>query len=114
MDGFYVAYLTGKAGNSLGVFTFINGIIVGADVGGVIYEGSYQVDSQNSLINGILKYKVSAGGSLITGFTAPHDLEFSVPFQIPASFADGNVVRVDTPNGPVNAKFQKIRGVEGL
>lgn len=114
MEGFYVAYLTGAAGSSMAIFTFLRGVVVGADAGGMTYEGTYEVDEAASQVIGSLSYRVPAGVSLITGFQAPEGSEIKMPFSIATSFADGDIVRIDTPAGPVNAKFQKIRGGEGL
>lgn len=114
MDGFYVAYLTGVSGSSLAVFTFMRGVVAGADVGGVLYEGTYKLDEAQSQVVGYVNYKIPAGVGLITGRVADDSAKLSIPFSISSSFANGDVVKIDTPNGPVNAKFQKIRGAEGV
>jgi hypothetical protein len=42
MDDFYVAYLTGNAGTSALVFVVLEGRLVGANVGGLKYDGTVQ------------------------------------------------------------------------
>ena len=34
-----------------------------------------------------------------------------VQFDLPNNFADGQIITIETPLGPLNAKFQKIRGL---
>ncbi|WP_332700446.1 hypothetical protein [Devosia sp.] len=110
MDGFYSAYFTGVAGNSLGLFAFKEGRITGADVGGMQYDGNYVVDEQRSVISGKIVYIILPGHQLVTGIAAgaePIRVEF--PLELPVGFSDGRVLQIPTPSGVVNARFQKLR-----
>lgn len=110
MDGFYAAYFTGAAGNSMGLFAFREGTITGVDVGGMHYDGTYKVDEDRALIVGSIIYVIQAGHSLITGIAAgPDPMKVEFPLELPLGFADGRVLTIPTPSGVVNARFEKIR-----
>ncbi len=107
----YVAYLTGVAGQSIGLFYIGEGILSGIDIGTMRYDGAYVVAEDGSL-EGALDYVIPAGVSLITG--APPGVaptKITLKLKLPANFADGQVVTVETPLGPVNAKFEKIKDI---
>ena len=109
MDGFYVAYLTGRGGNSVILFAIKASIVIGVDVGGMKYNG--RVDQEtNGTATFHIEYILSPGTPLITGVgnvatTTPVSLDFTVP----ANFADGVIVGIQTPFGPVNARISKLR-----
>jgi hypothetical protein len=105
----YVAYFTGVAGQSIGLFYIGDGMLVGIDVATMQYNGSYQIRPDGGL-EGLVEYVLPAGAPLITGTpvgAAPTSV--SVKLALPADFADGRVITIETPLGPVNAKFEKVR-----
>jgi hypothetical protein len=109
MDGFYVAYVTGRAGVSMLMIVISNGTIVGADVGGIKYDGTISPKPNNSGFHCSVVYVVPAGATLITGSQPPLTPQrIPIEFDLPQPFVD-RVVTIETPLGPVNAKFQKIR-----
>ena len=107
----YVAYLTGVAGQSIGLFYIGDGVLAGIDVGTMPYDGAYTVKPDGSL-EGAVEYVIPAGISLITGApagTAP--TRVTIKLSLPARFDDGRVVTIDTPVGPVNVRFEKIKDI---
>lgn len=105
----YAAYFTSFAGQSLGLFYIGDGLLVGVDVGTMQYDGNYKIMPDGSL-EGMVEYVVPPGVSLITGAppsATPTRLQLKL--TLPAGFDDGRVVTIQTPAGPVNAKFEKIR-----
>jgi hypothetical protein len=111
MDGFYLAYLTGKAGSSIAVFIIRENVIVGLDAAGMSYDGTIEPKSDGSGFVCKVVYVVPAGVPLLTGaspLAEPHRVPLT--FELPTDF-DGKVVLVVTPLGPVNVKFQKARGI---
>jgi len=104
----YIAYLTGSGGQSIGLFYVGGGVIAGIDVGAMQYDGSYSTTQDGSLA-GTLNYVVPAGANLITGPSAPTPMKVPLELRLPAGFADGRVVSINTPLGPVNAKFEKLK-----
>lgn len=110
MDGFYLVYATGRAGHSILVVVIREGTIVGADVGGMKYDGTIKDDGQGYVCSVV--YVVPPGAVLITGAPAPTaPLRVPVSFNLPKGFADGRVIGINTPMGPVNAKFEKVRDI---
>jgi hypothetical protein len=108
----YAAYFSGLTGASLGLFFIGDGVVAGADVGGIAYDGNYSVNASGDLV-GTLAFVVPAGSPLITGFTAEPNspVKIEMPLSLPACFYDGRVVRISTPTGPVNARFERIRDI---
>ncbi len=110
MDGFYIAYLTGAVGNSVLVFVLMKGKFVGADIGGMKYDGTYKVKPDGSGIKCSVVYVIQAGRALITGAPASQTpITVPLAFELPREFADGRVITIETPRGAVNAKFEKVR-----
>ena len=107
-----IAYFTGGAGQSFGMFYFAKGIVAGADIGGIKYDGNLVEQKDGSLL-GPVKFRVPAGTQLISGMTAgTTDQEVVAEVNLPAGFAEnGTVVRIDTPAGPVAARFELLREV---
>ena len=109
MDGFYVAYLTGRGGNSTLLFAIRSSTLVGVDAGGMKYDGRVE-PAANGTIAFHVEYVVSPGTPLITGAgNVAAATPVSLDFTVPANFADGVIVSIQTPFGPVNAKFSKLR-----
>nr|ALS90431.1 MetaGeneMark_Unknown Function [uncultured bacterium] len=50
----YAAYFTGKTGNSMGMFVIGDGLITGADVTGVNYDGRY--DAFGKTLRGVVDF----------------------------------------------------------
>src|ERR1700682_1321617 len=108
MDGFYVAYVTGRAGNAVVLLAIRGTTLSGVDAGGLKYDG--QILPVENGFKCSFVYVVPAGSTLITG-PAPVTEEIRVPleFILPKDFSKGVVVPITTPFGPVNAKFEKLR-----
>ncbi|KWV59824.1 hypothetical protein AS156_30330 [Bradyrhizobium macuxiense] len=109
MDGFYAAYLTGRAGNTIVLFAIRGEIFIGVDGGGLKYDG--QVEATERGLKCTIVYVIPAqAANLITG-ASPPATEQRVPleFVLPKDFWNGQVIGITTPMGPVNAKFQKLR-----
>lgn len=107
----YVAYFTGVAGQSLGLFYIGDGLLVGIDVATMQYSGSYTTEADGTM-RGVVEYVLPAGTALITG--APSGAvpaRISVNLTLPPNFADGQVLTIETPLGPVNARFEKIKDI---
>lgn len=112
VDGFYAAYLAGATGNSLAMFVFKAGVVAGADAGGGRYDGNYAVTSDGKHIQANIRFTLPIGNFSITGAAASSEpLSIDVQLKLPMDFNRSDVHRIDTPIGPVNAKFEKIRGV---
>ena len=105
----YAAYLAGVSGQSIALFYIGDGVIAGVDVSLMQYDGKYSLTSDGGL-DGALEYVVPAGVGLITG-APPSAISTRVAMRLklPPNFADGQTLTIDTPTGPVNARFEKIK-----
>ncbi len=112
LDGFYTAYFAGSTGNSLGMFIFLNGVVTGADVGGGRYDGTYRLSSDGTRIVAEIQFSLPVGNLSITGVAAEvAPISVKMTLELPTEFNRHDVHRLETPLGPINAKFEKIRGI---
>lgn len=111
-DGIYAGYFTGTVSSSFGLFLFGDGRITGADAGGAVYLGSYRVDATKRIVEGEVTLSAPPHTPLITGAVsgdAPIDLR--IPIKLPDVINEAEVYRIETPVGPVNARFRKLRSL---
>ena len=102
----YAAYLTGKGGSALALLRFHDGVITGLDTGEACYDGEYSLEPDKQKIVGTIKVNLPAGVPTITGVTSSErPLQFDVPFALPVQLDPNTIYRMETPTGPVNAKF---------
>ena len=101
---------TGAAGSGFGMFLIGDGIIVGADVGGMKYDGTLAALPDGSL-EGAVKYTVSSNVSLVTGVVVNETQEISAVVRFPANFATGAIFQIDSPSGPLNVRLEYIRDI---
>jgi hypothetical protein len=113
MNGFYTAYLTGKAGSGVALLAIKDSLIVGVDVGGMKYDGRIDPKPDDAGFSCHIEYVVPPGMPLITG---PGPVAIATPvsitFDLPQNFAEGPVIGIQTPFGPLNVKFAKIRDID--
>jgi hypothetical protein len=86
-------------------------VAAGADVGGVIYDGTYRETAQEIELD--MNMTVPPGASLVQG-TAPRPTSYQVPFRatIPKSAIETNqAILVRLPPGPVNVIIRRIRAL---
>lgn len=111
MEGFYAVYYTGVAGFGHAVLILKDDIVSGADATGGVYDGTYaSVDGGGVSIEVVLT--VPAGTTLVTGQTLAAAYSQTIKANLPAEFGAGQPVPVQTPLGPVNAIFKKIRNLK--
>lgn len=109
-DGIYSAYLAGTAGNSFGMFVLKEGVIAGADAGGGIYDGNYSLADDGQSWMGSISFTLPVGSTTITGqIAAQEPVKIDVPIKLPLNFASSDFVRIETPTGPLNARFVLVR-----
>ena len=109
-EGFYSIAFTGQFGDSgFGIIVLDTGRVVGVDVGGACFDGTYTYNQQSKLIDVDLTLTVPPGVPLVQGVPARPD-EWSFDFK--ASFpkeTNETPVAVDTPFGPVNTIIRYLR-----
>jgi len=108
IEGFYVAYMTARAGTSILLFVIKDSKLTGVDVGGLKYDG--EVTEIKAGFHCSVVYIIPAGVPLITGAppsTSPQRIPLD--FDLPRDFANGQTINIVTPLGPLNARFEKLR-----
>lgn len=111
MDGFYRMAFTGAAGSGFGILVLREGVVVGADVSGATFDGTYAKARDRQVINVDVIMSMPAGASPVqTGIPIPSPI--SVPIQV--SISDTEILEelpklVQTPLGPVNVILKKLR-----
>lgn len=110
-NGFYTVYFTGVEVSGHAVFMLRDGVLVGADAAGGEYDGSYK-ENENGNYMVSLTVKMQAGMPLVTGAVSREGtLKQEINAAIPANFSNGRMVGIQTPMGPVNAIFRKLRNI---
>lgn len=110
-EGFYAAYMTASEGQGFVMLIFANGAIVGVDLGGVLFDGSYSV-GEDERLTGNVTVQVPPGLMVIQGASAgPSGLTYTVPVAFGVDSLSLEYIRLETPLGPVNLKLQKLRGL---
>ncbi|HXT09834.1 MAG TPA: hypothetical protein VN715_23250 [Roseiarcus sp.] len=111
LNGFYAAYLSGKAGQGFAMLVFRNGKIVGAGPLGESFDGQY-TDAGGDMLTVSVTTKAPANVALIQGgMTGPDGEIYTSNFQIPNNFSSQNFIRIETHRGPINVKLVKIRNL---
>ncbi|MBL9074619.1 hypothetical protein [Tabrizicola sp.] len=106
LEGIYTAYLTGIAGQGIAMFVFTKGRIAGADMAGLTFSGSYSV--KDGRMVGEVIYTMPAGTISITGASFDkYSDAIKVPINLPAEIDPTETYLINTPIGPLNAKFVK-------
>lgn len=112
-DGIYTLYMTGRSGNGIAVVVFLNGSISGADTGGGTYDGTYQTTDDGESISGKIIFNLPMGVGTISGVapqTEPTEIE--VPIALPLKLDESAYYRIETPNGPINTRFKKMKSLQ--
>ena len=109
-DGIYAAFVTGLASQGLLVLVLKDGIVTGADFAGVMLDGTYTVNDGGTHATLKLIGKSPPGIMTIQGKVIPEGGETNHIETVVALTGDVPFFRIETPNGPVNVRVQKLRG----
>lgn len=113
IDGVYAAYMTGASAQGFAMFLFQNGIIVGADPLGVLFDGEYLTGADAGPITGKVTVRVPPNGTVIQGVTSgPSGMTYEVPLTLVREFEQLDFLKIETPLGPVNVKLKKLRSLK--
>jgi hypothetical protein len=104
----YAAYITGSVGSTVALFYIGDGQIIGIDAGTMKYDGVFQIKPDGSY-QGILSYIPPKETLLVTGGSQSSNTKIEMPFSLPNGFWEGQVIRMPTPLGVVNVKFEKLK-----
>jgi hypothetical protein len=113
INGIFRIAFTGANGSGFGVLVLREGIIAGADIGGAVYDGTYTENSAAKEIGINVTMTAPAGVAPVqTG--VPLAAPISVPITATIAQADINSDKptlLQSPLGPVNVIFRKIRDI---
>ena len=77
-----------------------------------MYDGHYTIDHGNAQVNASITFILRLGHTSITGASSEEEpIRVDVPVTLPVVIETESVHRIDTPLGPINARFQKVRGM---
>jgi hypothetical protein len=111
MEGFFQIAFTGTAGSGFGMLVLHKGIVVGTDVAGASYDGSYTENAFTGELHFEITMNAPAGVTPVqTGI--PLATQISLPINASLLREDIGTEKptlVQTPLGPVNVLFKKIR-----
>jgi hypothetical protein len=110
MGAFYIMKYFGKAGAGGGTLYIGKGVVVGTDIQGAKFDGTYQVSGDS--MRGVVRVTAPASGStLVTGQTLPAGAAFDLRFDLPAhTFADGRPHALEGYEGEkLLVVFEKVR-----
>lgn len=112
IEGFYAVYFSGLHDAGFAMFIFSGGHIVGSDPMGVKFDGRY-VPSEEGGYAALVAVDVPPNGTTVQGVTSgPTGLKYNVELSIPNKFWEKDFLTISTPLGPVNAKFNRVRGLD--
>ncbi len=101
-----MGYFTGTQGLSLVFFYFGNGVIAGWDVGNGEYRGSYELND-DGIYSISIEIFIPAGTATITGLRASQEMTIPYVLTAPQDFLSGKILRLESPMGLINARFEK-------
>jgi hypothetical protein len=109
--GFFRIAFTGAHGNGLGVLALHEGSVVGADVGGATYDGSYTENPDARKLEFAITMSMPAGVAPVqTGITLATPVSVSITASLLQDDIGGEKPSlIQTPLGPVNVLLKKIR-----
>jgi hypothetical protein len=111
MDGFFRIAFTGAAGSGFGMLVLHSGVIVGADVGGATYDGSYTVSSATQALDFQITMNAPAGITPVqTGIALTAPISMPITGSIPQeNITSETPTLLETQLGPVNLILKKLR-----
>lgn len=112
IDGFYAITFRGTADWGMGMFILKAGKITGADIGGVIYDGSYVEHEEHVDVS--VNARVPPGATLVQGVPAQSVwTTYDFSGALPKRALDTNEpVLLNLPPGPVNVIFKRVRSAD--
>ena len=106
MSAFYTMQYLGQSGVGMGAIYIGKGKIVGADVAGGRYSGTYSEDAGR--IKAEIVLSMPNGGPLVTGNQVPPGTKIPMKADWPSNFANGQAQQIMVTGRPVNVTFEKV------
>lgn len=110
-NGVYLAYFSGEASTSIGIFMLKDGVLTGGDLGGGLYDGSVDVDTSRMVATGKIQFRMQTGGTSITGAHSDFPVVYDTDVSLSLPLEGVQYHLVNTLTGPVNIRFEKVRSL---
>lgn len=109
-EGFYSIQYQGISGVGLGLLAFDTNIVTGVDIAGVLYDGEYQHNQRNDMLDVRLTLTVPPGVHLVMGIPPQsQEATLTIEMSLPRDLGNETPVTVPTTDGQVTVLFRKIR-----
>jgi hypothetical protein len=112
LNGFYAAYLSGKAAQAFAMLIIRNGKIVGAGAFGEVFDGQYEDAGEGILSVTVLTKSPPNMAAIQGGTTVPDGETDELTFKLPHNFSSQDHLRIETRRGPINVKLVRLRGLD--
>lgn len=110
-EGFYKIEYRGGSGAGVGMIVLDTGEVVGADIAGGSYLGSYAFNVQTNMIDVDAIVEIAPGAWAVTGHAAGSTpLRFPLQASIPKGQIAGYPISAQTPLGPIQFRLTWLRG----
>ena len=112
MNGIYVIYFAGIMGTGQAMFVLKDNDIAGTDSNGSTLDGTL-TPCGSGMLKMDMNLGIAAGGTLVTGFinSSNNKIVHNITKTIPENFANGQMITIDIPDGPVNVIFRRLRDI---
>ena len=108
-EGFYRLEFQGEQGLGCGILALDTGMVVGADTGGVEYDGEYAWSEKKELLDVDVTVRVPEGTRTVLGKIAPSGgMEFRARCSFPRR-PDHQVVQAETDHGTALVRIHLLR-----
>ena len=108
-EGFWVVQFAGAADRGFGILVFDRGMVVGANVAGGQYDGTYNYNAETDMLDIDMTVKMPPNVLTVQGVISRRELVFKAQASIPRDAWDAKPFVAQTDLGPVNATMRKIR-----
>lgn len=109
-DGFYSIVFQGATDWGVGTVVLSNGKVVGADVGGVTYDGTFKAGNTPGTLDIDVTANVPANVRVVQGYSKPTPWSFPIKATVPAgAVGQERRVSISTPLGTVALAFKMLR-----
>ena len=114
VDGFYGVEYWKDDNAGVGILLLRNGKLLGCDITGGSYTGSYEPTSDHGYADAEANVDFEGGVDLVFDFTTPEDgLDFDIKFTI-QKYGGPTVFKAETPFGTVNYRLHFLRDATWL